>query len=95
MTFQQSLAVTLGSELVSTFLVQLFAFPKITKLSFLFVAIGFIMYLLVSGKRKKSAANTILGFGFLFVGMEIMSQALEPLKEFRPFLNAMHMSEPI
>ncbi len=93
MTFQQSLAVTLGAELGSTFLGQLFAFPKITKLSYLFVAIGFAMYLLVSGKRKKSAANTLMGFGFLFLGMEVMSQALEPLKGYQPFLDAMRLVE--
>jgi phosphate:Na+ symporter len=44
MTFQQSLAVTLGSELGSTFLGQLFAFPKITRLATLFVALGFFGY---------------------------------------------------
>ena len=33
MTFQQSLAVTLGAELGSTFLPQIIAFPSITKFS--------------------------------------------------------------
>lgn len=80
MTFQQSLAVTLGAELGSTFLGQLFAFPKITRLATLFVALGFFAYLLASKKRHKSAANAVLGFGLLFLGMDLMSRSMEPLR---------------
>ncbi len=93
LTFQQSLAITLGAELGSTFLGQLFAFPKITKLATLFIAGGFFAYLIVSSKRRKSAANTLLGFGFLFLGMEMMSSAMEPLRGYQPFLNAMKAVE--
>lgn len=89
MTFQQSLAVTLGAELGSTFLGQLFAFPKITRLATLFVALGFFAYLLASKKRHKSAANAVLGFGLLFLGMDLMSRSMEPLRSSAAFLNLM------
>lgn len=89
MTFQQSLAVTLGAELGSTFLGQLFAFPKITRLATLFVALGFFAYLLASQKRHKSAANAVLGFGLLFLGMDIMSRSMEPLRGSAVFLSLM------
>jgi len=93
MTFQQSLAITLGAELGSTFLGQLFAFPKITKLATLFIAVGFFAYLIVSSKKRKSAANTLLGFGLLFLGMDMMSIAMAPLRGWKPFLDAMKAVE--
>ena len=96
MTFEQSLAVTLGAELGSTVLGQLFAFPKITKLATLFVAIGFFAFILAKNKKQKSLANTILGFGLLFLGMDFMSRAMEPLRHSVAFLSLMsRIEEPI
>ena len=89
MTFQQCLAVTLGAELGSTFLGQLVAFPSITKLSTLIIAAGFFASLLTRTKRSRSIAKTVLGFGLLFLGMDMMSRSLEPLRSFQPFLDLM------
>jgi len=89
MTFQQSLAVTLGAELGSTFLGQLFAFPKITKLATLFVTLGFFAFLLSKNKKRKAISNAVLGFGLLFLGMDMMSGSLEPLRGSALFLDAM------
>jgi len=96
MTFQQSLAVTLGSELGSTFLGQLFAFPKITRLATLFVALGFFGYLISSNKRRRNIANALLGFGLLFLGMDMMARSMEPLRSSALFLEAMvRIEEPL
>src|SRR6056297_3711923 len=46
LTFHQSLAVTLGAELGSTFLPQLVAFPSVTKFANFIVAAGFIYTML-------------------------------------------------
>lgn len=89
LTFQQSLAVTLGSELGSTFLGQLVAFPAITRLSTIIIAAGFFSSLLTKTKRRKSIAKTILGFGILFLGMDMMSKSLVPLRSYEPFLDLM------
>ena len=89
LTFQQSLAVTLGSELGSTFLGQLVAFPSITRLSTIIIAAGFFSSLLTKTKRRKSIAGTILGFGILFLGMDMMSKSLVPLRSYQPFLDLM------
>jgi Na+/phosphate symporter len=56
MTFQQSLAVTLGAELGSTFLGQLVAFPSITKLSTIIIAAGFFSSLLTRTRKQRSVA---------------------------------------
>lgn len=89
MTFQQSLAVTLGAELGSTFLPQLVAFPSITKFSTLIVTIGFIVTLIVKTNRGRHIGMTILTFGFLFLGMDMMSSALTPLRFYEPFIELM------
>jgi phosphate:Na+ symporter len=89
LTFQQSLAVTLGAELGSTFLPQLIAFPSITKFSTLIIAIGFIVLITTKTRRNRHIALTILTFGLLFLGMDLMSTALRPLRTYEPFIQLM------
>jgi len=89
MTFYQSLAVTLGAELGSTFLPQLIAFPSITKFSTLIVFVGFIYRLVAKTKRSRYIAMTIFMFGLLFLGMDMMSTSLKPLREYEPFIRLM------
>ena len=89
LTFQQSLAVTLGAELGSTFLPQLVAFPSITKFSTIIIAIGFFASISAKTKKGKHTALTILGFGLLFMGMDMMSGSLKPLRSYQPFLDLM------
>lgn len=89
MTFHQSLAVTLGAELGSTFLPQLIAFPSITKFSTLIVFLGFAFLLLAKTKRNRHIAMTVFTFGLLFLGMDMMSSSLKPLREYDPFIQMM------
>ncbi len=89
MTFQQSLAVTLGAELGSTFLPQLIAFPSITKFSTFIVFIGFMMKISVKTKKTQHIAMTIFTFGLLFLGMDMMSSSLKPLRTYEPFIQLM------
>ncbi len=93
LTFTQSIPITLGAELGSTVLGQLFAFPKITSIAPLFISAGFFAFLFAKNRRRKSLANTILGFGLLFMGMRMMSHAVEPLKTSAAFLEAMSKTE--
>lgn len=89
MTFQQSLAVTLGAELGSTFLAQLVAFPAITRIAPLIIAASFFATLIVGTQKSRSLASTVLGFGLLLLGMELMSSSLKPLRSYQPFLDLM------
>ena len=93
MTFQQSLAVTLGSELGSTVLGQLVAFPKLTLIAPLLIAVPFFASLVVKGKRNRNIAMTVLGFGLLLLGMEMMSASMKPLRSYQPFLDLMQRVE--
>lgn len=93
MTFQQSLAVTLGAELGSTFLPQLVAFPSITKGSAFIIAVGFVMLMSLKSARGRHIALTVFSFGLLFMGMDMMSNALKPLRSFEPFIAMMRSVE--
>jgi len=93
LTFQQSLAVTLGAELGSTFLPQLIAFPSITKFSTLIVFIGFSLLLTARTKKTRHVAMTIFTFGLLFLGMDMMSSSLKPLRSYEPFISLMRNIE--
>ena len=89
LTFQQSLAVTLGAELGSTFLAQLVAFPSISKFSTFIVALGFILVLTLKSEKGRHIGMTVFTFGLLFMGMEMMSMALKPLRSYEPFIELM------
>ena len=89
MTFQQSLAVTLGAELGSTFLPQLVAFPSITKFSTLIIFIGFLMIITAKTKKQRHVAMTLFTFGLLFLGMDMMSSSLKPLRTYEPSIHLM------
>ncbi len=89
MTFHQSVAVTLGSELGSTFLAHLVAFPAITKFAALIISGGFFASLVTKTKKGTNTAMTIFGFGLLFMGMDMMSVSLKPLRTYEPFMELM------
>lgn len=89
LTFHQSLAVTLGAELGSTFLPQLVAFPSVTKFSTFIVAVGFIYTMFSKTKSHRHVGMTIFTFGLLFLGMDMMSESLKPLRTYSPFIELM------
>jgi len=92
MKFRQTLGVILGAAIGTTITVQIIAF-RLSEYSLLVVAVGFVLYLF-SGKQKiKYIGETILGFGILFFGMQIMSEAVNPLRTFTPFLSILYTLE--
>jgi len=92
MKFKQTLGVILGAAIGTTITVQIIAF-RLSEYSLLVVAIGFILYLF-SGKQKvKYLGETILGFGILFFGMQIMSDSMYPLRTYTPFINILYTLE--
>lgn len=95
MTFTQSLGVILGADIGTTITAQLIAF-KLTDVALLFVAIGFLLKFVNKDDRLINLGNTIMGFGLLFYGMHIMSQAMSPLRNYAPFINLVaSMKNPI
>ena len=86
MTFAQTIGIILGSGIGSTFTAQLIAF-NLTDYSLLIVGIGFLIVFINRSKRIKNIGEIILGFGVLFFGMYVMSNAMSPLRTYQPFID--------
>jgi phosphate:Na+ symporter len=77
-SFRQSLGVILGADIGTTFTVQLLAF-RIQEFSLLLVGAGFAVSFFSRRGTAKSVGLAILGFGFIFLGMKVMTDGLAPL----------------
>ncbi|MFC2113918.1 Na/Pi cotransporter family protein [Bacteroidota bacterium] len=86
--FTQSIGVILGANVGTTFTAQLIAF-KLTDYALLMVVAGFGMVTLIKNENTKHIGNAILGFGLLFFGMKLMSDAMYPLRSFPAFITAL------
>lgn len=83
--FRQTIPVLLGAAIGTTITAQIIAF-KITEYSLLLVAVGFFMQAFSKREQVKSIGYSLFGFGVLFFGMQIMSNAMAPLREWSPFI---------
>lgn len=88
MTFAQSLGVILGADIGTTITAQLIAF-KLTDYALVMVSAGFGLRLFGQNGGMKSLGDTLLGFGMLFYGMKMMSDAMLPLRTYPEFINMM------
>jgi phosphate:Na+ symporter len=84
--FRQTLPVLLGAAIGTTITAQMIAF-KLTEYSLLLVAGGFFLQAFTKREQLKAAGSSIFGFGVLFFGMHIMSDAMAPLREWAPFID--------
>lgn len=80
MTLQQAIGVMMGQEIGTTLTAQIVAF-KVGDLCFLFIALGFVLIEFVRGNGWRDYGEIILGFGVLFLGMNLMSDALRVLAQ--------------
>jgi len=92
MTFVQSIGVILGANIGTTVTAQLIAF-KLTNYALAMIAIGFILTFFSKKDSTKYFGEALLGFGLLFFGMKLMSDAMKPLRTFEPFINLMQELE--
>jgi phosphate:Na+ symporter len=87
MTFTQTLGVILGADIGTTVTAQIVAFDVILTLSFPCIGFGFVLFMLGNRKVVKYSGQILLGFGLLFLGMELMKGAMVPLKNSGAFEN--------
>jgi len=85
MTFVQSLGVILGADIGTTVTAQLIAF-KLTDYALFILAIGFFIRIIGRTDNMKYVGEAILGFGILFFGMKLMSDAMRPLRALPEFI---------
>jgi phosphate:Na+ symporter len=83
MTISQTLSVIFGANIGTTITVQLIAF-EISHFALLMIGIGFLL----KYSRNKTvvySGDIIMGFGFIFYGMKVMSVSMSPLRSFPAF----------
>ncbi|HEY44769.1 MAG TPA: Na/Pi cotransporter family protein [Anaerolineae bacterium] len=78
MTLEQAIGMMMGDEIGTTLTAQIVAFD-IDNLAYLFVALGFIMIEFVPHRKWQDYGEVVMGFGILFLGMNLMSDALKVL----------------
>ena len=88
MTVAQAAGVIMGANLGTTMTAQIVAF-KVTDFALLMVAGGFIIQFTAKLRKKEAIGSLIMGLGLIFFGMNIMSEGMEPLKTYQPFLDLM------
>ena len=79
MSFHQTLAVILGADIGATLTVQLIAF-HVYDYAVLLVGIGLSFTLFAKRMLFKNIGQGVLGFGFVFLSIKIMIEAMTPLQ---------------
>ncbi|MEZ4674925.1 MAG: Na/Pi symporter [Caldilineaceae bacterium] len=88
MSLEQSIGVILGADIGTTMTAQIIAF-KVTQYALALVAIGFALLYTAKRKRVQQYGIIMMGMGFIFFGMELMSEATHPLRTYQPFIDLM------
>jgi phosphate:Na+ symporter len=86
LSFAQTLGVILGSDIGTTITAQLIAF-KLTDYALLMISAGFGLRMFAKSARARGIGEIVLGFGILFFGMKLMSDAMQPLQTYGAFLD--------
>lgn len=88
MNLSQAVGVIMGANIGTTVTAQLIAFD-LADVAPLAVAIGVGIWLTSSKRRFKNLAEILIGFGILFIGMDMMGSGLKPLANNPVFSNIM------
>ena len=80
MTLLQASGVILGANIGTTVTGQLIAF-NLSDVAPLFVICGVVMYMFCKKTSVKRIGMVVLGFGILFMGLDIMGNAMTSLKD--------------
>ena len=95
MSMAQSIGVIMGANIGTTITAQIVAF-KVTKFALLMVAGGFGMLFFSKQEKIKQYGGILMGLGLVFFGMSVMSDAMNPLRSYQPFLDLMtRMENPL
>ena len=97
MKLEQTVGIIMGANIGTTVTAQLLRLGDIDadnivmmflQPSFLgpiLVVVGIIFYMFIKGGHKRIVGQIVLGLGLLFIGMNTMSSAVEPLKDLPEF----------
>ena len=88
MNLTQAVGIILGANIGTTITGQLLAL-NLTAIAPIFVIIGVCLIMFSKNPTIKRSAEVLLGFGMLFVGMDMMSNAMDGLKTMPSVVNTL------
>ena len=88
MNIYQAIGIIMGANIGTTITGQLVAL-NISTIAPIIAFIGFSLNTFSKKERKTFLGQAIMGLGFLFMGMEFMSTAMEPLRDYPGFVTLM------
>ena len=84
MTLMQAAPVMMGANIGTTITAQIAAL-NLTKIAPIFLFAGVMTMMLSKSRKVKRIGEAIAGFGILFMGLSVMSDAVKPLRELQAF----------
>jgi phosphate:Na+ symporter len=94
LNLSQAVGVIMGANIgttVTSWIVSSsdwFAVFKPAQVAPLAIGVGSMILFLAKSKSKKQVAEIIVGFGLLFIGLEMMSDSIAPFRELKAFQDA-------
>ena len=88
MTLKQAAAVIMGANIGTTLTAQLVAF-RITDMWIYFAAVGFLIFFFAKPKHIKNIGISLFAFALLLLGLDLMSDAMRPLRDMQGFQSMM------
>lgn len=86
MSLEQAIGVTLGANIGTTVTSILIGF-NLGYFSYFIALIGVLIFMFASKRKNKYIGEIFIGFGLLFIGLEMMGGSLEELKNIPGFEN--------
>lgn len=84
MNLTQAIGVIMGANIGTTITAQLVAF-NLTAIAPVAIGLGVGLKIFSKNPKTKKYAEILLGFGILFMGMDVMKHAMKPLRSFEGF----------
>jgi phosphate:Na+ symporter len=95
MSLTQTVGVIMGANIGTTVTAQIVAFHA-TSYALLLVTLGFVAISFGKDRKLKHWGRGLFGLGLVFLGMQVMGDAMQPLREWPPFLEWMtRMERPV
>ncbi|MDH6456601.1 phosphate:Na+ symporter [Fusobacterium sp. PH5-7] len=90
LTLKQALGVIFGANIGTTITGWILVL-NIGKYGLPIVGAGAIFYMFLKGDRAKTKALTFMGLGMIFLGLQLMSNGLKPVRSMPEFVSMFHM----
>ncbi|MEA1976212.1 MAG: Na/Pi cotransporter family protein [Bacillota bacterium] len=86
MSLTQSIGIIMGANIGTTFTAQLVSFD-LTAIAPVAIGAGVMIKLFSKNEKAIQYSEILIGFGILFFGMDVMKDAMKPLRSYQGFID--------